>query len=204
MTAMTVTTVTTAMTPTFDPMSAWNPGLDNDQTTLGDAYRAMPRAQAPAIPWYIKLLEHPASPVALPGAVDIFTHDCIHLVLGRGALSQDEAFVVGFTMGASGRLSRRQQRWFRMWASVVYRGMYRFTRIDRRVFDLAVETAARMNPVRLDRVAFAALMDAPLGQIRAMLHIDRAQLIESYARERALWPASPAGRRLPAARGISR
>jgi hypothetical protein len=181
----------------FDSISHWNPGLDNEGATLRDQYLAMPRAQAPSIPWYIKLLENPASPIAFPGAVDIFAHDCIHIVLGRGALAQDEAFVVGFTMGASGRLSRRQQRWFRLWASVVYRGMYRFTPIDRQVFDLGIETAARMNPAPLDRVAFEPLMDRPLGEIRAELGIDRAQLITTYERERARWPTSPASQRLP-------
>ena len=180
-------------------ISQWNPGLDDEETTLRDQYLAMPRAQAPSIPWYVKLLENPASPLAFPGAVDIFAHDCIHIVLGRGALAQDEAFVIGFTMSASGRLSRLQHRWFRLWASVVYRGMYRFGRIDRQVFDLAIETAARMNPARLDCVAFGPLMDRPLGEIRTALRIDRAQLLETYERERVRWPASPAGQRLPTA-----
>lgn len=181
------------------PISEWNPGLDNDESTLREEYRAMPRAAAPSVPWYVKLLENPASPIAFAGAVDIVAHDCIHILLGRGALAQDEAFVVGFTMGASGRLSRLQRRTFLLCASVMYRGMYRFTRIDRRVFDLAIGAAARMDAARLDRVDFGPLMDRPLGEIRAALRVDRAQLIEAYERERALWPASPAGRRLPKA-----
>ena len=175
----------------------WNPGLYNDERTLREVYDSMPRVGAPPVPWYVKLLENPASPVALVGAVDLFEHDCIHIVLGRGALQQDEAFVVGFTMGASGQLSPLQHRFFTLCSRFLYRGAYRFSRIDGMVFDLAVESAVHMNPAPLERVDFAALMERPLGEIRASLRIDSTQLTEAFERERRLCPESPASLRLP-------
>jgi hypothetical protein len=81
---------------------AWNPGLDNAYRSLGSIYQSMPGDVASAIPWYVRLLEHPSSPLALGGAVDLRGHDCVHILLGRGLLQQDEAFVLGFTMGRSG------------------------------------------------------------------------------------------------------
>ncbi|WP_394821794.1 hypothetical protein [Pendulispora albinea] len=160
-------------------------------------YETIPHQGVPPIPWYVRLLENPASPVALAGAVDLFEHDCIHIVLGRGTLPQDEAFVIGFTMGSSERLSPLQHGLFALCSRYVYRGDYRFSQMDRRVFDIAVELAKRMKPRPLDRVSFGSLMDGQLGKLRASLGLDTRQLREAYERERGLWPGSPAAVRLP-------
>ena len=182
-----------------DALAAWSPGLDNDGSTMRAVYDRMPRGSAPKIPWYVSLLENPASPLSLAGAVDIFTHDCIHIVLGRGTLSQDEAFVIGFTMGASGKLSSLQHRLFALCARFMYRGTYRFSDIDQRVFDRAVSLALQMRPVPLHSVAYERLMDRPLGEVRAILALDMPSLLEAYAHERASWPDSTAARHLPRA-----
>jgi hypothetical protein len=177
----------------------WNPGLDNGAQTLRSVYDCIPREYAPAIPWYVKMLENPASPIALAGAVDVVAHDCIHILLGRGTLAQDEAFVIGFTMGASGTLSPLQHRLFAFCARFIYRDSYRFSPIDRMVFDIAVDVAVRMKTVPLDRVEFGPLMDQSIGKIRAALAIDPIELVAAYEQERNLWPTSPAAQRLPRA-----
>ncbi|MFD9206349.1 hypothetical protein ACFVZM_08705 [Streptomyces sioyaensis] len=177
-------------------LAEWNPGLDGP-TTLRAAYDEMPGDDASVIPWRVKLLENPASPVALPGAVDLFGHDCIHIVLGRGTLPQDEAFVVGATMGASGELAGWQQQLFKMWARRTYRGAFRLSRTDLQVFDLAVEFARGGRVKPLHRVAWRDLLDQPLDEIRTSLGIDTARLIAVYEAERALWPLSSAAQRLP-------
>ena len=53
------------------------------------------------IPLIIKLVENPNYNTSklFGGAVDLFTHDCVHVLLGRGLLVKDEAFVIGYTMG---------------------------------------------------------------------------------------------------------
>lgn len=45
------------------------------------------------------LLENPDSPLPFAGKIDLYRHDCLHLLLERGLSVEDEAFVVGFTMG---------------------------------------------------------------------------------------------------------
>jgi hypothetical protein len=34
-------------------------------------------------------------------------HDCMHVILGRGLLNQDEAFVIGFTMGSARKITEQ-------------------------------------------------------------------------------------------------
>ena len=53
------------------------------------------------IHWFVWLLENPKSPISLTGAIDLYNHDIIHILLDRGMLNRDEAMVIGFTMGNS-------------------------------------------------------------------------------------------------------
>ena len=177
-------------------LAQWNPGLD-DAVTLRVAYDNMPGDDASVIPWYVRLLENPASPVALPGAIDLFGHDCVHILLGRGTLPQDEAFVLGVTMGASRRLRTWQQHTYSVCARHLYRGVFRLSRVDRLVFDIAVEFARRSGIKPLHKTPWRDLLDRPLGEIRASLGVDARQLIALYDSERVLWPSSPAAQRLP-------
>lgn len=79
----------------------WNPGLDTDAMTIAQVLATMPAANADEVPEIIKKYENPESPDALPGAISLARHDCIHVLLGRGLHVQDEAFVIGATMGAA-------------------------------------------------------------------------------------------------------
>jgi hypothetical protein len=179
---------------------AWNPGLENGELRLRDLYRTLPAAADPAgsMPWYVNTLENPRSPLAVPGAVDPFAHDCIHIVLGRGLLAQDEAFVVGFTMGAA-RAPGWQRRLFRHCARHLYTERYRFSEQDAEVFDFAFE-AARLSPVfALHRVDFRKLLERRLAEIRRFLGIDTEVLQGLYATERKRWPLGQASQRLPEA-----
>lgn len=182
--------------PTRTPLTEWNPGLD-DTITLAAAHRAMPGDDASAIPWYVRLLENPASPVALPGAVDLYGHDSVHILLGRGTLPPDEAFVIGVTMGASGTLHGWQESLYALAAQRFYGDVFRFSRTDVQVFRTAVRfaRAARIRP--LHTLPWRDLADRRLGEVRALAGIDTGALLTAYERERARFPTSRAARRLP-------
>ncbi|WP_411123109.1 hypothetical protein [Streptomyces sp. x-19] len=182
--------------PTRGPLAAWNPGLD-DTVTLRTAYDAMPGDDSAAIPWYVRLLENPASPVALPGAIDLLGHDCIHILLGRGTLPPDEAFVIGVTMGASGELGAWQEKLFTLGARHLYRGGFRFSHTDLEVFRTAVAFARDTGIRPLHTLPWRDLMHRRLGPLRASVGIDPRALVAAYGRERARWPAGAAARRLP-------
>ena len=186
--------------PVDEPISqqTWTPGLYDDQRSLGELFASLPGDAAPDVPWYVRLLENPKSPVALAGAVDLFTHDCIHLVLGRGLLPQDEAFVLGFTMGTSARCPRWHARLLGFSARYLYRGTYRFSDLDRDVFQYAVAAGRISQVAPLDDVDFAALFDEPLAKVRARVGLRGWWLDEVYRGERRRWPHTEASRRLGA------
>jgi hypothetical protein len=170
--------------PTTQP---WQPGLDNADASLVSVYRGMPGDPASAIPWYVWLLENPSSPLALPGAVDLFGHDCIHILLGRGLLPEDEAFVLGFTMGRTASATKWHASLFRWCARHLYRGVYRFSGADCQVFMVAFEAARRMSGTALCGVEFRAWLERPLGELRAAVGVDPDQLRSIYALEPQLW-----------------
>jgi len=177
-------------------LAEWTPGL-NDEATLGDVYRAMPGDDAAAIPWRVRVLENPSSRVALPGAVDLFGHDCIHIVLGRGTKPRDEAFVLGVTMGATGRLAAWQQRLYTFAACHWYRGPFRLADSDLTVFRLGAEFGRHSGMNSLHSVPWRSLVDRPLGEIRRQLGVDSHRLAALFECERVIWPDHPAAQRLP-------
>jgi len=183
------------LTATLDQTS-WSPGLDNSESSLASIYRGMPRDTESAIPWLVRLLENPTSPVALAGAIDLFGHDCIHVLLGRGLLPQDEAFVLGFTMGSSAASPRWQMALFRWCAEHLYPSAYRFSRLDAEVFAFAHGAARRWRGPSLDRVDFRAWLERPLGALRGALRIDPSWLRAVYREEAARWPHTAASARL--------
>ncbi len=96
--------------------------------TLRDALAAMQGDASDSIPFLVRLLENPASPMALPGMIDLYRHDCLHLLLGRGFSLHDEAFVVGFTMGNDLRTRPIHLAIFKICSLLFYPRPYRFAR----------------------------------------------------------------------------
>ena len=181
-----------------EPISqqTWTPGLYDHRRSLRELFASLPGDAATDVPWYVRMLENPRSPVALAGAVDLFTHDCIHLVLGRGLLPQDEAFVLGFTMGTSGRCPRWHARLLGFSARYLYRGSYRFSDLDRAVFDYAVAAGRTSQVAPLADIDFAALLDQPLAMVRERVGLRQWWLDKVYRGERRRWPNTEASRRL--------
>jgi hypothetical protein len=175
---------------------AWTPGLDNEDRLLDDVYASMPKDPTGAVPWWVSAMENPGSPVALPGAVDLHTHDCIHIILGRGLLAQDEAFVIGFNHGrkrvvltvAAGALPLQRAARLPRHLPVLA------TEIG--VFDLAVEVGRRAGSAPIHQADFRALGNRQIGEIRRMLGVRAGVLRSAYHLERALWPQSSASARL--------
>jgi len=79
-----------------------------------------------SIHWFVWLLENPNSPIAMAGAVDLYNHDIIHILLDRGMNTKDEAMVIGFTMGNSDTTSEWVKLLFLFCAKWLYPDGYRF------------------------------------------------------------------------------
>jgi hypothetical protein len=107
-----------------------------DDLTLASAYKSLDGDPPSEIPWMVWLLENPSSPIAFPGNIDLFGHDCLHLLLKKGFTSESEAYVVGFTMGNDVRTTWFHLQIFKIFALFLYPPKYRMSfaelaRLDR-------------------------------------------------------------------------
>jgi hypothetical protein len=175
----------------------WFPGLDNDARTLREVLAELPAAPATAIPWIVRLFENPVGWLRLHGAIHLKDHDMIHVLLGRGLLDQDEAFVIGFTMGSTKAVSWAERAWFRFVVSRLYPEPYRISQRMLAAYDLGLEAGRELDVKDLHRVLRDDMLDRPLGAVRRELGIDSRRLREFYARERIALPGTLASSRLP-------
>jgi hypothetical protein len=175
----------------------WFPGLDNDDRTLREVLAELPAAPATAIPWIVRLFENPEGWLRLHGAIHLKDHDMVHVLLGRGLLDQDEAFVIGFTMGSTKAVSWVERAWFRFVVSRLYPEPYRISRRMLTAYDLGLEAGWELGAKDLHRALRDDMLDRPLGAVRRELGIDTRRLREFYARELAALPSTLASSRLP-------
>tara|TARA_B100001989_G_C24513021_1_gene451504 strand:+ start:650 stop:1285 length:636 start_codon:yes stop_codon:yes gene_type:complete len=174
----------------------WNPGLDNDQWTLGYVLDTMPSVEADDIPLIIRIFENPSSFMAFPGAITLARHDAIHALLGRGLRVQDEAFVIGFTMGAASRLKNWHVAIFALIAQHLYRKPYNFKARDIMVFRMGIWEGRMQKCQDLQDFDFENHRDQTLRDLRKKLGIDRNRLYSLYAYEKLLHMDTKASRRL--------
>lgn len=176
----------------------WVPSLDQGDLTLRDIYDSMPKHESGDIDELVRIFENPTSPYAFPGAVDLFRHDCIHIVLGRGLLMQDEAFVIGYTMGTAKELiSWEQAQCFKMVASVAYKNPYTFRRSDLIAFDIGFSLGIVDPCEHIYEFPFKDHLDTPVDQLRELLGIDKRYLWSTYRTESLQIPNTKESQRLP-------
>jgi len=130
------------------------------------------KLQQEDVPLIIKVVENPKyiTSKLFTGAVDLFTHDCIHALLGRGLLPKDEAFVIGYTMGSGKKMARWRRNLFMFCAKYLYPEGYKFGEEERFIFNLAVVAGSKCT-VDLSRVNFHDLLDLRISEIRRDLEI---------------------------------
>ncbi|ASP35086.1 hypothetical protein [Labrenzia sp. VG12] len=174
----------------------WNPGLDNDHLTLEEVLRSLPAAPPDAIPRIIRLIENPSSPVALPGAITLARHDAVHVLLGRGLTTQDEAFVIGFTMGATQRLRTWQEKVFEFASVRLYPHPYAFSHEDLVSWRLGVAEGRQQGKIALEDFPFERAGHMKLGDLRKLTGVDTVRLRAVNRHIQMLRPDGPATGRL--------
>lgn len=180
----------------------WHRPLSQGDSTLGEAQDELARVGAGQgeIPFIVQLLENPKYDIPgldlIHGAVDLTNHDCIHLLLGRGLLQKDEAFVVGFTMGSTRKVTGIEEAVFTLIARHFYPGIFRFGEDDVRVFRDAVRLAWLCACQPLDKVDFTRLRSVPLFELRRRLGVEEGLLRAYYAIEAKRFPSARESRRL--------
>lgn len=141
----------------------------NHSDPLRDHLATFSVDQADAIPWIVRLLENSSSPLALPGDINLFNHDCLHILLGRDRAPESEAFIIGFTMGNDRRCQRFHLWIFKIFALFFYPSKYRLRWSDLAEFERGV-TQGRNFPVKnLNTINFYELQDHSLGELKKRL-----------------------------------
>ena len=87
------------------------------------------------ISWLVWLIENPKSPFHLHGAATLHDHDHIHVLLRRGQANDDEAFVIGFTMGNDDRTKSWESKLFKFISRCLYPKGERFSKNQLKIFD---------------------------------------------------------------------
>ncbi len=185
-------------TPSLE-WSEWTPGLDTGEMTLAEVLSTLPAANAEDVPEIIRKYENPESPDALPGAISLARHDCIHVILGRGLHVQDEAFIIGATMGAASNITEEDVDTFIRVSTTEYPEHWRFKPEHIMSYRLGVGFS-------LDNLAKKDLHLIPLEteewQVKTVHDVRRAlglvpeEMRAYYRAEEHLVPGSRASRRM--------
>ncbi|MEL6688886.1 MAG: hypothetical protein AAFP28_01095 [Pseudomonadota bacterium] len=177
----------------------WNPGLDTDDMTLREVLATMPAANADDVPEIIQKYENPKSPDALPGSIELDRHDCIHVLLGRGLHVQDEAFVIGATMGAASDITEEHIDFFIRVSTQEYPKHWRFEEEHIASFRLGVGFAVdNMNNKDLHLIPMEAepYQSMTVREFRKAIGVNKAEMRAYYRKAELLVPGTKATRRL--------
>lgn len=140
--------------------------------TLGSAVAALGGFEQSDVPWQIWLIENPDSPIALPGKISLYNHDCLHVLLDCGLSNQEEAFVVGFSMGTD-----RQTHWyhviiFKLISRYFYPAKYRFTGEQLKSFELGYKFSELSAMKNLNSINFRLHAHKTVDRLRQLLGIN--------------------------------
>lgn len=180
----------------------WHLPLSAQAVTLEAAYASLRQVglRQEHVPFIVQLVENPRFDLPLidlfPGATDLQTHDYIHILLGRGLHAIDEAFVLGFTMGSTNRMSTAEERLYEFFARYLYPKSYQFGDDEIAVFRDAVRLGYVSDCRPLAGVDYPSMAKLSLEQVRSEVGLECDLLRAYYAIEKRRYPRSEASARL--------
>lgn len=186
---------------TEEKVKNWFVPLSCGDKTLEQAYQELQSfgLKQDDVPYIIQIVENPQFDLPgidiFHGAVNLQTHDYIHIILGRGLLPKDEAFVIGFTMGSTDRVTATEERLYTFFVKYLYPSAYRFTDEDIRVFKDAVRLGFISDCKPLSQIDYSPYLHSHLSEIRKALEIEDL-LRAYYAIEKSRYPTSLESQRL--------
>jgi hypothetical protein len=143
-----------------------------DDLTLAAAHQTLEGFPPDQIPWIVWLLENPASPCALPGNINLFGHDCIHLLLRRGFTISDEAYILGFTMGSDLNTRWLHLLFFKIAACTFYPSKYRMNPTELIMFDQGYKIGRKVSTKNINQLDFISVQHKMVGDIRVELDLN--------------------------------
>ena len=162
----------------------WHIPLGRSYYTIRQALNTMDsfKLSQDDVPFIIRLFENPKYNL-LPGAVTLQNHDIIHVLLSRGLLVKDEAFVIGFTMGTARRLNVLNKAIFKFVTRYLYPAGYKFYTDEFEIFEQGIRCAKKMGCKSFARMDLTKYLDYTIENARNELGIDIDILREAYAIE---------------------
>ncbi len=180
----------------------WHIPFSQDSITLREAHASLSSlgAKQQSIPLMIQLVENPRFDIPgfdiFHGAVDLKTHDYIHLILGRGLLAKDEAFTIGFTMGSTDKVSTLEETLYALASKHLYPKVYQFDDEDIRIFKDGVRLGFISDCIPLNQIDYEKYLDCSLKNIRQEIRLESDLILAYYRIEKKRYPNSKASQRL--------
>lgn len=140
--------------------------------TLHDAYLTLAGDPPSRIPFFVWLFENPRSPLALPGKIDLYQHDCLHLLLKKGFDSFGEAYVLGFAMGNDPNTHWFHLVLFQFVARFLYPSPYCLSQRELEEFKAGVEHGRQVPFKSLNYSNFEFLQAHQLPALRNILGLE--------------------------------
>lgn len=168
----------------------WWPTVTPD-LTVEELLHRLPGISATQLPEVVKAYESPERTTALPGAISLQRHDVLHIALHRGLLDQDEAFVIGATMGSNrSDLSDSHVKSMIQAFSRAYPEPYRVSQEKLQAYIIGVELFSTMAIPNLNELPLERLVKLTPKELRRALSIDTDRLLRAYQEEAARIPNS--------------
>ena len=180
----------------------WHIPFSKGDLTLREARASLSAlgARQEDIPLMVQLVENPRFDIPgidiFHGAVDIQTHDCIHILLGRGLLPKDEAFVIGFTMGSTNKVTTLEENLYALASRYLYPKVYQFNDDEIRIFKDATKLGYISDCQPLDEIDYEKYLDWKLREIRQDINLENDLILAYYGIEKKRYPQSKASQRL--------
>ena len=150
----------------------YNFNVHKSSLTLKECLQNINGDEQSDIPFLVWLLENPDSIFPLPGKINLYNHDCLHILLDRDISLVDEAFVVGFTMGNDIKTNGFHLAVFKFLSSIFYPKQYKFNREQFKLFDIAFNYGRRLKVKNLNQLDFKVYENKTVGELRKLFGID--------------------------------
>lgn len=179
----------------------WHISLHQDSMTLEDALATAPSpAQLVEMPLMLRLQRDPdlsfLGEMVFQVRMDQHQHDCIHILLGRGLLPMDQAFVLGFTIASSKKGSLPEHRVNAEIGRHFYKMIPLLSESESAVFKEGIKLAYISFCSPLEDFDFHPWYMCSLRELREAIGVETDLLQAYYAVEKHRYPHSPASQRL--------
>lgn len=140
-------------------------------------------------PLWVRLAENPKyqfykkNLLFIPGAVDERVHDVIHLILGRGFLPEDEAFVVGFTFGSTKEWGSMSRITYRLVSKYLYPSVYKFNDNQLEILELGVKAGEELTNMDISTIRFSDVKSLTIKELRVKFILNWSKLMDFYSKE---------------------